>query len=86
MLEALCDEGIGVVCGETARLVRIAEETDYVGITPGANKYSYDEKVGNEITLPYMDEDITAQQVADVIAATEWEPIRKVKPINEQRQ
>jgi hypothetical protein len=33
-----------------------------------------------------MDEDITAQQVADVIAATEWEPIRKVKPINEQRQ
>ncbi len=85
MLEALCDEGIGVVCGETARLVRIAEETDYVGITPSANKYSYDEKVGNEITLPYMDEDITAQQVADVIAATEWEPIRKVKPINEQR-
>jgi hypothetical protein len=86
MLEILCDEGIGVVCDETARLLRIAEETDYVGITPGANKYSYDEKVGNEITLPCVDEDITAQQVADVIAATEWEPIRKVKPINEQRQ
>jgi len=42
--------------------------------------------VGNEITLPCVDEDITAQQVADVIDATEWEPIRKVKPINEQRQ
>lgn len=86
MLEALCDVGIGVVCDETSRLLRIAEETDYVGITPGANKYSYDEKVGNEINLPYVDEDTTAQQVADVITATEWEPIRKVKPINEQRQ
>ena len=47
-LEALCDEGVGVVCDEMARLLRIAEETDWVGITPGANKYSYDETVGNE--------------------------------------
>jgi len=81
LLEALADAGIGVVCGETARLLRIAEETDYVGITPGANKYSYNERVGNEITLPYVDGDITAQQVAEVIAATEWEPVRKFKPI-----
>ena len=79
MLEALCDAGIGVVCRETVRLQRIAEETDYVGITPGADKYSHDEKVGNEITLPYVQEGITAQQIEDVIAATEWEPVRKVK-------
>ena len=79
MLEALCDEGVGVVCRETAWLQRIAEETDYVGITPGADKYSHDEKVGNEITLPYVQEGITAQQIENVIAATEWEPVRKVR-------
>jgi hypothetical protein len=81
MLEALCDEGVGVVCDETARLLRIAEETDWVGITPGANKYSYDEEVGNEITLPYVDVDITEEQIKEVIAATEWEKVRKVNPI-----
>ena len=52
MLEALCDAGIGVVCNESARLLRMAEETDYVGITPGADKYAHNEKIGNEITLP----------------------------------
>ena len=81
MLEALCDEGVGVVCDEMARLLRIAEETDWVGITPGANKYSYDETVGNEITLPFVDGDITAEQIAELIVATEWEKVRKVSPI-----
>ena len=81
MLEALCDAGVGVVCDESERLLRIAEETDYVGITPGPNKYSHNKKVGNEITLPYVHDDITTQQVAEVIAATEWEPLRKVEAI-----
>lgn len=81
MLEALCDAGIGVVCNELDRLLRMAQETDYVSITPLADKYAHGEKIGNEITLPYVDEDITAQQVADVIAATEWKPQRMVKPI-----
>ena len=81
MLEVLNEKGIGVECGNKIdRVLRIAQETDYVGITPGANKYSYDEKVGNEITLPYEEGNITAQQIADVIAATEWEPQRVVKP------
>ena len=82
MLEALCDAGIGVVCDESARLLRMAQETDCVGITPRANKYVHNEKIGNEIRLPYIDNDITAEQIADIIAATEWEPQRKVKPIN----
>lgn len=81
MLVVLNEKGIGVECGNKIdRLLRIAQETDYVGITPGANKYSYDEKVGNEITLPYEEGNITAQQIADVIAATEWKPQRVVKP------
>ncbi|MBQ9555152.1 MAG: hypothetical protein IJV05_02900 [Muribaculaceae bacterium] len=86
ILEALCDAGIGVVCHELARLLRIAQETDYVGITPGASKYVHDEKIGNEIRLPCVQDDITAQQVADVIAATEWDPLRKVKPIREKQR
>lgn len=83
MLEALCKEGIGVVCDETARLLRIANETDYVGITPAPNKYSHNEEIGNEISLPYVDEDISPQQVAEVIAATEWKPQTKIKPITD---
>ena len=80
MLEALCDEGIGIVCNATARLLRIVEETDYVGITPAANKYSHNEEIGNEISLPYVDEDVTEQQVAEVIAATEWKTLEKIRP------
>lgn len=83
MLEALCKEGIGVVCDETARLLRIANETDYVGITPAPNKYSHNEEIGNEISLPYVDEYISPQQVAEVIAATEWKPQTKIKPITD---
>ena len=86
MLEALCEAGTGVVCDESARLLRMAQETDYVGITPGANKYVHNEKIGNEIRLPYVDEDITAEQIADIIAATEWEPQKQVKPINNKEQ
>ena len=81
MLEALCDAGVGVVCHSADRLLKMAEETDYVRITPFPNYYKYNEEIGNEIQIPAEDEDITAQQVADVIAATEWEPIKEVKPI-----
>lgn len=85
MLEALCEEGIGVVCKSSYRLLRMAEETDFVVISP--NPYSYCRKmdIGNEISLPSEEDGITAQQVNDVIAATEWEPIRKVKPIKKNK-
>ena len=85
MLEALCNAGVGVVCHSADRLLKMAEETDYVRITPFRNSYAYNEEIGNEMVLPSEDEDITAQQVADVIAATEWEPIKEVKPINENK-
>ena len=64
----------------------MAQETDYVGITSGADKYAHNEKIGNEISLPYVDDDITAEQIADIIAATEWEPQKQVKPINNKEQ
>ena len=81
MLEALCHAGIGVKCSATSRLLKMVNETDYVSISSLPNKYAHDDEIGNEISLPYECEEISAQQVADVIAATEWEPLRKVKPV-----
>ena len=81
MLEAFCHAGIGVVCGATSRLLKMVNETDYVSISSIPNKYTHDEEIGNEISLPYECEDITAQQVAEVIAETEWVPLKKVKPV-----
>ena len=80
LLEALCDEGIGVVCHESERMLRNAREEDYVGISPRNIKYT-NKEVGNTIRLPEVEDGITPQQVADVIAATEWEPIREVRPV-----
>lgn len=74
-------KSVSYACHESARLLRMAQETDYVGITPGANKYAHNDKIGNEIKLPNVQEGIYAQQVADIIAATEWEPQKQVKPI-----
>lgn len=81
MLESLYQAGIGVKCSAMSRLLKMVKETDYVSISSLPNKYAHDDEIGNEISLPYECEEITAQQVIDVIAATEWEPLRKVKPI-----
>ena len=48
----------------------MAKESDYVSISPIPNKYCCDDEVGNEMSLPYQCDTISAQQVADVIAAT----------------
>lgn len=58
----------------------MAKELDYVSISPIPNKYCCDDEVGNEMSLPYQNDTISAQQVADVIAATKWEKQQKVKP------
>jgi hypothetical protein len=36
--------------------------------------------------LEVMGDDITAEQIADIIAAAEWEPQIQVKPINNKEQ
>ena len=80
MLETFWRAGVGVVCDETSRLLKMAKESDYVSISPIPNKYCCDDEVGNEMSLPYQCDTISAQQVADVIAATKWEKQQKVKP------
>ena len=79
MLEALRDAGIGVRCSSSERLLKMALEDDWVNISPMPNKYTHDDELGNEISLPYVDNDITKEQVRQVIEAAEWEPLEKVR-------
>lgn len=78
MLETLLDAGIGMSCSSLERLRKMALEKDWVSISPIPNKYTHDEELGNEISLPYVDEDVSEEQVREVIAAAEWEPTEKV--------
>lgn len=79
MLESLRDSRIGVDCSSTTRLLKMALEDDWVSISPLPNKYTHDDELGNEISLPYADEDTTEEQVRQVIDATEWDPLEKVR-------
>lgn len=51
MLETFWRAGVGVVCDETSRLLKMAKESDYVSISPIPNKYCCDDEVGNEMSL-----------------------------------
>ena len=79
MLEALRDAGIGLRCPSSKRLLKMALEDDWVSLSPLPNKYTHDEELGNEISLPYVDDDITEEQVRQVIEAAKWEPLGKVR-------
>lgn len=78
MLEALRDEGIGLRCYSSERLLKMAREADWVSISPLPNKYTHDDELGNEISLPYVDKDTSVEQVRQVIEAIQWEPLEKV--------
>lgn len=84
MFEAFNKAGIGVISDSSERLMRIAEEKDMVSITPLPNKYSHDEEIGNEISLPYVCEEVTRKQQKELIKAIQWEPIEKVFPIEKE--
>ena len=81
IFEALCEAGVGVYSYSAERLHRIASETDWVSISPVPDKYTHDDEIGNEISLPHVSDDISKEQVNEVIATIEWEPEQKVKPI-----
>ena len=81
IIETLWQEGIKVKCDNALnRLLKMAEETDYVSISPLSNHYHHNSETGNEIELPNEYEDISAQQVADIIAATKWKKQKAVRP------
>ena len=81
IIETLWQEGIRVMCDDAInRLIKMAEETDYVNIAPLLNYYHHDSKTGNEIEMPYDYDDISAQQIADIIAATKWKKQKTVRP------
>ena len=81
ILESLWQEGIRVKCNHAmTRMLRYAQETDYVGIAPISNPRAYNDVIGNEIILP-IEED-SAQQVAEIISAAKWKKQIKVRPIH----
>ena len=84
IFEALSDAGIGVLSYSAERLYKMASETDWVSISPVPNKYTYDDEIGNEISLPSVSDDITEELVNEVISIVEWEPEQKVKPIEKE--
>ena len=61
------------------RMLRYAQETDYVGIAPISNPRAYNDVIGNQIKLP-NDEENSAQQVAEIISAAKWKKQIKVRP------
>ncbi len=75
ILGGLLDKGINVLSHDTDRLLKMAEETDYVGITPNPDKYACDDVIGNEIRLPY-------EHRKEIIAAAEWDPQPQALPIS----
>ncbi|MCQ2336306.1 MAG: hypothetical protein MJ010_03890 [Paludibacteraceae bacterium] len=81
MLEALEEAGIGLRCDSLTRLNKMALEEDWVSLSPLPNKYKHDDELGSEISLPYIDEDISKEQVCKLIEAAEWNPLEQVRPL-----
>lgn len=80
ILESLWQEGIRVKCSHAmTRILRYAQETDYVGIAQISNPRAYNDVIGNQIKLP-NDEENSAQQVAEIISAAKWKKQIKVRP------
>lgn len=80
ILESLWQEGIRLKCSHAmTRILRYAQETDYVGIAQISNPRAYNDVIGNQIKLP-NDEENSAQQVAEIISAAKWKKQIKVRP------
>lgn len=75
------DAGINVRVEPYDKMMGILRETDYVRITPFRSHYLQSDNVGNEITLPYVREEISQEQINRLIDATKWEPLSEVRPV-----
>lgn len=74
------EAGINVRVGPLDKILSILRETDNVGITPFDSRYMCSDGVGNEISLPFPDENVTQEQIDQLVNAVTWEPIQRVKP------
>ena len=78
ILGALIDAGVNVTLWPAERLWKMAEESDYVTITPYPNKYSFNEESGNDISLP-------DEKREEIIRATRWEKQHEAIPLKVKR-
>ncbi len=79
---ALWSAGIPVNLSSARQLVKIVDQTDYVGIQPAyGHKYNtvYDGEVGTYTSLGIERDSGSPNHDAEVIAATIWEPIDEVE-------
>ena len=80
IVEALYNQGIRVVISPCEMLMGILREDDLVGIVPSPDKYMDRGGTTNQIHLPYVEEDVTEEKLAELISLAEWEPEELVKP------
>ena len=81
IVEALYNQGIRVVVSPYEMLMGILREDDLVGIVPYPDKYMDRGGTTNQIHLPYVEDDVTEEKLAELISLTEWEPEEQVRPI-----
>lgn len=79
--EALYNQGIRVVVSPHEMLMGILREDDLVSIVPYPDKYMDRGGTTNQIHLPYVEDDVTEEKLAELISFTEWEPEEQVRPI-----
>lgn len=75
IMDSLISAGINIDSPSVGRLRRMAQETDFVSISPYPNKYHHTEEEGNEIYLP-------SRKPKSIIKAAEWYPQQRVEPMD----
>ena len=79
--EAMYKQGICVEISPFDRVMGILREDDLVGIVPYPDKYMDRGGTSNQIRLPYVEDDVTEEKLAELISLTEWDPEEQVKPL-----
>ena len=79
--EALYKQGIRVEFSPFDRVMGILREDDLVGIVPYPDKYMDRGGTTNQIRLPYVEDDVTEEKLAELISLTKWEPEEQFQPL-----
>lgn len=75
------DAGVYIRVEPEEDILGILEETDQVSIVSAPSHYMPGDGVGNQISLPWVGDEVTEEQLDAIIKATVWEPIDAVRPL-----
>lgn len=79
--EALYKQGMRVEFSPFDMVMGILREDDLVGIVPYPDKYMDRGGTTNQIRLPYVEDDVTEEKLAELISLTKWEPEEQFQPL-----